>query len=94
MCFRGLALEKRKKSKPTCYRDGATRRDNNGAAPADGVASRTRRHEPPRFALDRARPARPRVASDRPVSHVMTLHPTTGLDWSDERPEVIEMECP
>ncbi|MQL90225.1 hypothetical protein Taro_022818 [Colocasia esculenta] len=28
------------------------------------------------------------------VSQVMTLHPTTGLDWSDERPEVIAMECP
>ncbi|MQM10369.1 hypothetical protein Taro_043265 [Colocasia esculenta] len=28
------------------------------------------------------------------VSQVTTLHTTTGLDWSDERPEVIAMECP
>ncbi|MQL80294.1 hypothetical protein Taro_012743 [Colocasia esculenta] len=28
------------------------------------------------------------------VSQVMTLCTTTGLDWSDERPEVIAMECP
>ncbi|MQM22384.1 hypothetical protein Taro_055436, partial [Colocasia esculenta] len=28
------------------------------------------------------------------VSQVMTLHTSTGLDWSDERPRVIAMDCP
>ncbi|MQM20714.1 hypothetical protein Taro_053741 [Colocasia esculenta] len=29
-----------------------------------------------------------------PVSQVTTLHTSTGLDWSDERPRVIAMDCP
>ncbi|MQM11593.1 hypothetical protein Taro_044501 [Colocasia esculenta] len=36
----------------------------------------------------------PRRANESKVSQVMTLHTTTGLDWSDERPEVLAMECP
>ncbi|MQL86899.1 hypothetical protein Taro_019430 [Colocasia esculenta] len=28
------------------------------------------------------------------VSQVTTLHTSTGLDWSDERPRVIAMDCP
>ncbi|MQL94540.1 hypothetical protein Taro_027202 [Colocasia esculenta] len=60
--------EKGKKGNLICYRDGAIRRDMiSEIAPADGIASRTRRHKLPRFTPDRARPARPRVAPDRPV---------------------------
>ncbi|MQM06609.1 hypothetical protein Taro_039436 [Colocasia esculenta] len=34
------------------------------------------------------RPVATWTATGNPVSQVMTLHPTTGLDWSDERPEL------
>ena len=68
MYHKELALGKREKGNLTCYRDGAIRRDISEVAPGDGVASRTRRHKPPRFTPDRARPARSRVAPDRPVA--------------------------
>ncbi|MQM13508.1 hypothetical protein Taro_046431 [Colocasia esculenta] len=60
--------EKGKKGNLTCYRDGAIRRDISEVAPADGVALRMRRHKPPRFTPNRARPARSRVAPDRHVA--------------------------
>ncbi|MQL74682.1 hypothetical protein Taro_007043 [Colocasia esculenta] len=31
---------------------------------------------------------------DKKVSQMMTLHSPMGMDWSEERPEVIAMECP
>ncbi|MQM22349.1 hypothetical protein Taro_055400 [Colocasia esculenta] len=38
-----------KKGNPTWYRVGAIRQDISGVTPADGIASRTRWHKPPRF---------------------------------------------
>ncbi|MQL76263.1 hypothetical protein Taro_008651 [Colocasia esculenta] len=38
--------------------------------------------------------ARKRRLEQGGVSQVTTLHTTTGLDWSDERPGVIAMDCP
>ncbi|MQM15077.1 hypothetical protein Taro_048014 [Colocasia esculenta] len=34
------------------------------------------------------------IAPGPPVSRVKILHTSTGMDWSDERPGVIVMECP
>ncbi|MQM20781.1 hypothetical protein Taro_053809 [Colocasia esculenta] len=70
------------------------------AARLRGVRESRRIHVPPVVLVSAIVESSPRHQQSKVltcgalgVSQMMTLHTSTGMDWSDERPGVIVMEC-